>query len=334
MSSESGESRGGGQISLILAARGLDAEAAARKVLPALADCGVDFIVLKGPALAAWLYRGEELRRSFGDLDLLVPPERWEAAGECLEALGYERGGVGWDELSASWRREDQRLAIDVHRSLVGAAAEPRLVWHVLSARCETREMLGIQLRCLDQAGLAMHVATHAAQHGLDGGSKPMEDLRRALAQTDAETWRAARELARSIEAEPAFAAGLRRRPAGRRLAEELGLSTEMPLDIALRAADEPPSLVLGLEQLGRLDGRRRQASFALTKVFPPAAQMRSTSSLARRGRPGLLAAWAMRPVLTVVRLPGALRRHRALSREGERSQQMNHDQLREPDGR
>ena len=291
------------------------AEAAARVVIPALWRAGSpDPIVLKGPALAIWLYTGDR-ERTFGDLDLLVKPARIEAADGCLSALGYSRGQAGWDRISHAWRKPGETFAIDLHTSIVGADADPGIVWRELTANSVERYLLGVPCRCLDEDGLAMHVATHAAQHALDGDAKPLEDLRLALAAADADTWTAAADRARRIGAEPAFAAGLRRLPEGAAVAARLGLSEVAPIDVALRASEDPPALVLGLEQLRRTEGAAAKARFALSKVFPPAGQLRATSSLARRGGAGLVAAYGLRPFAVAAELPRALARHRSLSR-------------------
>ncbi len=206
-------------IHLLSEAFAMQAEATARAVIPEMRRHGIDPIVLKGPALAAWLYR-DGARRTYADLDLLVDPATFETAGACLERLGYERGQAGWDELSFAWRRPDQRFAIDLHRSLVGADSAPGIVWRELRAHAREGELLGVGCLSLDEAGLALHVATHAAQHAFEGEEKPAEDLRRALATADRETWEAAAALAARIGASPAFAAGLRTLPDGAVLAD------------------------------------------------------------------------------------------------------------------
>ena len=45
--------------------------------------------MIKGPAIARWLYPGWS-RRGYVDIDLLVAPDRFQAAAEVLCAIGYE----------------------------------------------------------------------------------------------------------------------------------------------------------------------------------------------------------------------------------------------------
>ncbi len=62
--------------------------AALRRLLGALAEKGVEALVLKGLALSLQLYGAADLRPAV-DIDLLVAPERAEQAGRVLEALGF-----------------------------------------------------------------------------------------------------------------------------------------------------------------------------------------------------------------------------------------------------
>lgn len=58
------------------------------QVLAALEDAGVEALLLKGAALALTLYEAPGLR-TMGDLDLLVPAGRVQAACHVMEQLGY-----------------------------------------------------------------------------------------------------------------------------------------------------------------------------------------------------------------------------------------------------
>ncbi len=80
-----------------------------------------------------------------------------------------------------------------------------------------------------------MHVALHAAQHGLcgpephDHGTRTGADLRRAVRILSLADWVQAAELANELGVEDALAFGLRLDPDGAALAEELHLSTAVP---------------------------------------------------------------------------------------------------------
>jgi Uncharacterised nucleotidyltransferase len=60
-----------------------------QRATAALADAGIRSAALKGPQLAEAIY-GDPGRRSSGDIDLLVPPERLLEAVEVVRGLGYD----------------------------------------------------------------------------------------------------------------------------------------------------------------------------------------------------------------------------------------------------
>ena len=291
----------GDRLAPAIAALQLDVLAA--EVVTELRAAGVRPILLKGPALAAWLYEGE--LRPYGDVDLLVEESRMGAAEEVLSGLGFTYGQPGWRELAHSWKRPNGKT-VDLHRSLVGVGAPPATLWQELSGEVEALRVGGIEVEALRPPGLALHVALHAAQHGGEGHRKPLEDLDRALERADEGCWREAAELAERVEAIPAFATGLRLKPSGTDLADRLGLSADRPVEVALHAAPQR-ELVLGLEYLATADGLRARLRFLGRKLFPPAAELRRDSALARRGHAGLLAAYLWRPLAMLPRLPGAI---------------------------
>ena len=77
------------------ATRRLALEAATAQVVGSLSGLGVRSILLKGPALAGWLY-GAPDQRPYGDVDLLVAPHQFDLAETCLGPLGfsYRRAGA------------------------------------------------------------------------------------------------------------------------------------------------------------------------------------------------------------------------------------------------
>jgi hypothetical protein len=60
-----------------------------RKVLAQLAESGVDYMVVKGPALAHMVYPDPALR-AFNDLDLVVRERDWSAMHRLLAGMGFE----------------------------------------------------------------------------------------------------------------------------------------------------------------------------------------------------------------------------------------------------
>lgn len=278
------------------------------EVVEALAGAGVPSVVLRGPAIATWLY-DHPTERPYGDVDLLVPPDGLEAAGAVLEGLGFSHEMIRatphdhtfHDE---AWMRE--ALLVDLHRTLSGAGAPPTAVWEALTREVSQVAAGGPEFPVPALPGRALVVVLHAAHHGIEF-AKPLDDLRRAVDRVSIEVWREAAVLADEIDALGAFAAGLRLIPEGCSLAERIELSEEIPLDAALRAASAPP-MAIALDWLahGPLT-RRQKLAFVVRKVCPPPAFLRASSPLANRGPLGLAAAYLVRVGSLVRRLPRGL---------------------------
>lgn len=287
------------------------------EVVEAFAVAGVPSVVLRGPAIATWLY-DHPAERQYGDVDLLVQPERLAAAHHVLEELGFsheliratQHDHTFHDEV---WLRE--ALLVDLHRTLSGAGASPSAVWQALTEEVSQVAIGEVELPVLAVPGRSLVVVLHAAHHGIEF-AKPLEDLRRAVARVPIEIWRQTTALAGELDALGAFAAGLRLVPEGSSLAERLELSHELPVDAALRAASAPP-MAIALEWLahGPLS-RRQKLAFAVRKVFPPPAFLRSSSRLANRGPVGLVAAYVVRVGSLASRLPGGMASLRRARRE------------------
>ncbi|TMK22395.1 MAG: nucleotidyltransferase family protein, partial [Actinobacteria bacterium] len=75
----------------------------AREVLELLGGAGIEAMVLKGPALVERYYRDESLR-SYGDVDLFVPPIRFREALATLERGGFDLLDRNWPLLTADLR--------------------------------------------------------------------------------------------------------------------------------------------------------------------------------------------------------------------------------------
>jgi hypothetical protein len=298
------------------AAQRLRIDYAAAEVLRAFDAAGIESVVLKGAPLVRWLYAEGE-GRSYADCDLLVAPADFDAASGVLADLGFEpeldetEMPDWWREHGVEWQRASDRTAIDLHRTLAGARAEPDRVWEVLTRRTQPFELAGHTARSLDVPGLALQLALHAAQHG--GLTRHVEELELALQRAPAGTWQDAAALAREIEATAAFGEGLRFAPSG----APLVLSAQSDTETVLRAQGlaEP----LTIERFARAGGRAR-ISIVSRKLFPPATFMRTWSPLARRGGLGLAVAYAGRPIWLVARLPRAVRAWRAARASATRS--------------
>ncbi|MDX6676284.1 MAG: hypothetical protein QOE31_336 [Solirubrobacteraceae bacterium] len=208
-------------------------ELAALELANAFEAGGVDYLLLKGPALVRLLYTPGE-HRGYTDVDLLIAPQHLPAARDVLAGLGYtnysaRRGiedvaGVVHAEVWARANEDVGPLMIDLHHQLAGTGAAAEVTWRALIARRTWIELRGGRAAVLGPAGLALHLALHAAQHG-HGAVMAFGDLRRGVARLPTDVWRDAASLAHEVGAATTFAAGLRLIPSGAALARELGLA-------------------------------------------------------------------------------------------------------------
>jgi hypothetical protein len=278
------------------AIRLLEIDRVTAEVADAFHRAGIRSILLKGPALARWLYdHGSE--RSYVDSDLLVADEHIDEATDVLSTLGFRRSAL---DLRNDWPRHAvvfarSNVTVDLHRTLAGARVSPSHVWREVSTRTTPMRVGGAEVEVLSLPARALVVALHAAK---DGGrvGKVNRDLQRALDRVPAMTWMEVAALAQRLQASEALAAGLRRIPDGAILATRLGLPTSLTPDLALRARTVPP-LATGIDWLMTSKGARGRASLVLRKLFPPPDFLRAWTPVARRGWPGLVTAYAWRPL-------------------------------------
>ena len=288
---------------------------ATAEVLRAFEDRGVKTLLLKGPSVVRWLYEAHD-PRSYIDCDLLVRPGDLNAAEHILEGRGfapniYEREmPTWWRDHAVGWLRAGDGAIVDLHQTLPGVGVGPDRLWVTLSADVDEIDVAGFPATTLTIPGRALHLALHAAQHGV-GWPHVIAELERAVSSTDQAVWRAAVELAEALDAVPALAAGLRTSAAGRSLASTLDLPADRPVEVALRASSPPP-VALGFDQLARAEGWRARLRIMRHKVAPPATFVRAWSPLARRGRLGLVLAYAWRPLWLLRSAPAGFRAWRA----------------------
>jgi hypothetical protein len=297
-----------------VAAAGLAVDAVTAEVTSALRRADIRSILLRGPALARLLY--EDALRAYSDVDLFVAPDAVATAEGVLAEIGFEPSPnvVHLRPRHAStWRRPD-RVNVDLHHTLVGVGQPSSHVWDALSAQTESLSVGGVTVEVLNPAASAMLVALHAAQHGVEV-QRPMRDLERALARLPDEAWDTAASLARTLDATAAFATGLRLLPLGEHVAARLGLPQERSAEIALRARTPPP-VSRGIMRLGKTRGVRAKAVLVARELVPETVFMRRQSTLARRGRLGLAAAYLYRPLWLVWHLVPAVRAWRRAQRE------------------
>jgi hypothetical protein len=299
-------------------ASNLRVDSGTAEVLRAFEAAKVQSRLLKGASIKRWLYEDGEPRQ-YGDCDLLVRPADADRAREVLAELGFEpthdeaQMPDWWREHAVAWLRQADAVAVDLHHTLVGVGVDDEALWDTLSAHAEPFEVGGYQATALTIPGRAFQLALHAGQHGQEWGPV-LDEVELAVTRTELPAWQAAAELARALEAEPAFAAGLRLVPSGRRLADELGLPTEQSAALALRTTT-PPAAALGFEQLADASGLRQRLEILRYKLFPPPTFMRKWSPRARQGRLGLAVAYAERPLWLLRHAPAGFRAWRAARR-------------------
>jgi hypothetical protein len=160
-------------------------------------------------------------------------------------------------------------------------------------------------------------MAIHAVQHALESKS-PHEDLRRAIAAADLEAWREAAELSRALGAEDALAAGLCFVPEGETLAVELGLTSSRRGTLRMAATTQTDAAAFQLQRLLEAESLRERIKLTVNPLFVSPSMLREDSALARRGRAGLVLAYAARPLVLARRFgPALLARRRILKRHG-----------------
>jgi hypothetical protein len=291
---------------LSLAAGTLFVDAVTAEVHDALARAGVPAILLKGPAIAEWLYRDRGELRTYGDTDLLVQRADWYRAVDVLRGLGFDdrHAPMAHPRMesyhSHPWVRGEAN--VDLHATLEGLDADFQTVWAGLSAEPGTLRIAGRDISVLGPVPRALMVVLHAAKHRVE--PTPLRDLYLALEHEPFERWHEAAALAARLDGTPAFASGLRLTPAGEEIARRLGVERTSSLKTALRESEVP--LAEGLGELARAPGLGAKLRLAARELVPTPAFMRWWSPLARRGRLGLALAYALRPLALLARLPRA----------------------------
>jgi Uncharacterised nucleotidyltransferase len=303
----------------------------AAEVVTAFEEAGVDVLLLKGAALAALLYLPGE-HRGYSDIDLLVAPRGRDAAEQQLTALGFVNTDAihGVDDVAGvvhahSWLRTGpdsvELPMVDLHWRFPGSTAEPSSVWDALTAHRIVLEVAGRPVGVLDRSGQAMHLATHAAQHGL-AFDKHLNELTLAVERWAPEVWDAGAALAEEIGASEPFAAGLRLVPDGAALASRLSLRTTELADWEIRNRNSRPRGTFHLRALGDDQSWSSRVDIVRRSVLPRRDWITYEYPWARSGRVQLAAAyglhllrapaWAIRAWLFNRRARGLGRAHQA----------------------
>ena len=293
---------------VVATALGLQADRVAAEVSGALEAAGIGSVLLKGAAIATWLY-DDGAPRPYGDADVLVAPSDFDGAEAVLQGLGFRLTRPGLSAVeevghARNWVRG--RDVVDLHHRLWGVGAEPERAWPLLTAGTERLSLGGGTVAVLGPPARALHVALHAVQTGV-GVAKPLDDLARAGARLPYACWTEAAALARSVQADAAMSAGLRLHPATAALADRLGLPAHLPLAMAIRAMGAPASAKAVMDAMAA-DGWRAKARVASRRIVPTPAQLRVRYPFARRSRGALVAAYLWRLVSVAGRAPEVAR--------------------------
>lgn len=285
----------------------LSVDTTTRFVCDALANGGVRCILLKGPSFARWLYP-QPFLRTYTDTDVLVAERSFARAAEILTGLGFE-GSVldipgNRPSHARTFRRPQDEAVVDLHVTITGAEALPGRVWDVLSERTQTMELLGAEVKILDEPARVVHVVLHAAHHG-EKAPNAFEDLRRAIETSSEQVWREAAALASELDASSAFTIGLASTEDGRGMAARLGVEQTMSTEAALvrdvRISEDALSGALAVEWLRRLPGLRAKVAFVRRKLVPPRAWLVKRYGSAGKGGPYLAVAYLRRIGFVIV---------------------------------
>jgi hypothetical protein len=140
---------------------------AGRGLLQALAEAGIDTLVLKGGALATRLY-GEAGLRPMSDLDVLVPTDRAEAAIDTPRRAGWSPSTMITPALIRT------QHAVDLFAE--GGSVKCDLHWHVYWECCQAHadddlwaasvpfDFEGVPTRTLGPADQLLHVCVHGSR--------------------------------------------------------------------------------------------------------------------------------------------------------------------------
>lgn len=154
------------------ARRSLLLEAETRRIVAAFSAAGYPFLLLKGSALAWWLYPAPGLR-ACNDIDLLVAPAHATQAHDALTGLGYGPAGLplagdlcSFEATLTPTDPERPRLEVDVHWALSNAPVFAfRFGFDALYAARTALPGLGPQAFGLGPVHALLHAAMHRVQN-------------------------------------------------------------------------------------------------------------------------------------------------------------------------
>lgn len=273
------------------------------QVVGALAEARIEPIVLKGPAMTAWLYADAPGLRSYVDADLLVAPHALAPAESVLAELGFEVEDLPWLDAeqphAKSWRRPSDGAVVDLHRVPRGCERlDAALVWQRWLADAESLEVGGRVVRVPSVPARALQLVL-ATLTPAERGANEHRDLERAWSLVDPGAWHRTAALASDLGLEREFGYALSRNATGADLAGSLGLPSTAPPRLLF---DADP-LLRAVTRLREVQGYGARLRYAVQRLFPAPAYVRERHPA--RGVPGAYVAWA---ASVLARLPSTLR--------------------------
>ena len=137
-------------------------------LVPALDANGIDYAVLKGPAVAHSRYP-DPAWRPFGDLDILVRSRQLDRACELLSDLGLRRvfpeprPGFVVRFGNTVLHRDDAGIEIDLHHTLVAGPFGQWIEPDQLLSDLATFHLGGKEIKRLGDTGLLLHACIHTS---------------------------------------------------------------------------------------------------------------------------------------------------------------------------
>jgi Uncharacterised nucleotidyltransferase len=178
--------------------RCLSIEQKIRTLTASLDEESIGFAILKGASVAHTAYP-EPSVRSFADVDLLVATSDFGRASRLLERSGHRRlrpePRRGFDVRfgkASVHRRDDDRIEVDLHRTLV---LGPFGLWmrpDELLERAIPFELGGVTSRRLDDTGMLLNAVVHASLGSKQPRLVPLRDVLQLAAMPGVD-WQALR---------------------------------------------------------------------------------------------------------------------------------------------
>lgn len=275
-----------------------------------LGTAGIPVLHVKGPTVIRWLH--PDGRRQWGDVDVLLPPDRVDDAREVLAACGFGELFPGVDHRSS----EDHSVVlaraagsagggeVDLHHRFPGIGLAPGPAFALLWRRRVPDRLAHTPVWFPDHPTRALLLVLNTARSA--DLAQARDDLRRLL-RADV-NWDAVAALGAELDALGALRAGLELEPGGARVRDSHAALRDFPRspEWQLRTAGAPRTAVRWA-QLRAVPRRRRPAVLARWLVPDPAV-LRMRDPRAAAGRAALVRAYARRLLDGVRSVPPAVR--------------------------